>query len=274
MPFWSVACSVAAAAAVSCRWASSQTTTPPKVLTWPGGFNLCVSRLVFLAVNVGTLCWSYLKLSHVEVCSEDGDRCLQFSGAMQFSTFTRWSWMLQGLYYCIALFASISPQADGSSSSFSLQRAAQILFQMSFGTAMLVTTVTYTVLVPGAVLINHPPHRAGNIEILLSPQGHIMHSLNTVFIVSEMLLCRRQKFPGIGMWVSDLIYGVLWCLAYVMFEWIFHWRTGLWHYPFLDYHKASAEAAHLVLVAVFVAFWYAGSRITGSSEAAASEHKD
>jgi hypothetical protein len=41
--------------------------------------------------------------------------------------------------------------------------------------------ITYTVLVPSALLLRDsmPAYEHGPIEILLSPQGHIMHSLNT-----------------------------------------------------------------------------------------------
>ena len=43
------------------------------------------------------------------------------------------------------------------------------------------TFITYTILVPVALLVrdSQPAHQQGAFEILLSPQGHIMHSLNT-----------------------------------------------------------------------------------------------
>merc|ERR1712139_338181 len=107
-------------------------------------------------------------------CSEDGKHCLQFAGRMQLTTFTRWCFLLQGVYYWLSMAENLHPI---------LARVNQVLFGLSFSSALLVTLVTYGVLVPAALLIDHPPHMHGNIQILMSPQGHIMHSMNTVFIV-------------------------------------------------------------------------------------------
>ena len=43
------------------------------------------------------------------------------------------------------------------------------------------TVITYSIWVPVALLVrdSQPAHQQGAFEILLSPQGHIMHSLNT-----------------------------------------------------------------------------------------------
>jgi len=177
---------------------------------------------------------------------------------------------MQGLYYSVAMLAALAP-AKTSGGSAVLQRAAQILFQVSLGAALLVTTVTYSVLVPGSTLIEHPPHRQGNISVLLSPQGHIMHALNTIFILIEMSQCRRQGFP-IGIWLRDLPFGVLFCVSYLVFEWIFYSYTGFWHYPFLDYDKPFAEVSHLALVGAFVAFWYVGTWF--NTDEANRKHKD
>jgi len=174
---------------------------------------------------------------------------MRFSGAMQFSTFTRWCWMLQGLYYLVALASCAVPR---------LVRLAQVLFGMSVATAFLVTAVVYMVLVPGALFMEQPPHRKGSIQLLFSAQGHIMHCLNAVFIIIDFTVSPHAQ----QMCMADLPYGVLFGGVYVVFEWIFHARTGMWHYPFLDYDKNLAEVAYLLLFLAFVAFWWIGSQVT------------
>eukprot|EP00927_Polykrikos_kofoidii_P067080 TRINITY_DN62606_c0_g1_i1.p1 TRINITY_DN62606_c0_g1~~TRINITY_DN62606_c0_g1_i1.p1 ORF type:complete len:264 (-),score=20.64 TRINITY_DN62606_c0_g1_i1:47-838(-) len=254
MPLWSVACTACSGSIIACLWAASasQPAMPP-MRPWPSaGRCHTVLRLAFIVAIVSTMGWSLSALSDILVCSEGGDSCLRFTGGMQFSTFTRWCWMLQGFYYIVALVAAgPAPQ---------LARLAQVLFEISLATALLVSFVTYTVLVPGALLVDQPSYRRGSVEILLSYQGHIMHSMNTVFIFTELTVCR----PRCRVWLQDLPYGILFLLMYLVFEWIFHAKTGMWHYPFLDYNKAVAVPAHVMLLFTFVCFWHAGIRVTGS----------
>eukprot|EP00966_Prymnesium_polylepis_P102018 2362763-Prymnesium_polylepis.1 len=118
-------------------------------------------RCCFVANIIATMVWSWLTLQDVVLCNDAGDRCFSFTGWVQVSTFTRWSWMLQGLYFaCANLRLPIARQ----------------LFGVSLSSAMLVTIMVYAVLVPGAWLRPQPAHLAGNIAVLTSPQGHIMHS--------------------------------------------------------------------------------------------------
>mmetsp|Transcript_6232 Transcript_6232/g.14270 ORF Transcript_6232/g.14270 Transcript_6232/m.14270 type:complete len:142 (-) Transcript_6232:107-532(-) len=139
------------------------------------------------------------------------------------------------------------------------------MFEVSMVSAFLVTSVTYTVLVPGALFVEQPSSRRGAVEILLSPQGHVMHSLNTVFILTDFAVsrCKRQVF------MQDVIFGILWSFSFAVFEWVFHSRTGLWHYPFMDYNRPTAELAYIGLAAVFFGFWRLAALVT----APASEGK-
>ena len=136
------------------------------------------------------------------------------------------------------------------------QRAVQVLFSISLASAILVTTVSYGILVPSVLLLPQPPHRQGGIVILLSPQGHIMHSLNLAFMLCDMWLGRQTMQP------RDLHFGAYWILAYTLFEWCFHSFTGMWHYPFMNYNKPFAPVAYAALYAVFVAYWLLGCRLS------------
>merc|ERR1712008_375192 len=106
------------------------------------------------------LMWSMRNLSHLELCDDSGQHCMRFEGAVQFSTFTRWSWMVEGLYFvCANLhYAGVLPA-----------RLTQVLFGISMASAFMVTTITYIILVPGTILIPQPAHKQGAISILLSP---------------------------------------------------------------------------------------------------------
>ena len=59
-------------------------------------------------------------------------------------------------------------------------------------------------------------------------------------------------------------------LRYLLFEWVFHSRTGLFHYPFLDYTASTAEIAHVALVLFGHANWRFGCFI--SAKLAAKLH--
>merc|ERR1712216_231802 len=117
----------------------------------------------------------------------------------------------------------------------------------------------------GALLMKHPSHKQGHIEILLSPAGHIMHLCNTVFILCEMKLSQQT------MQQADIALGVYYGLSYCLFEWLFHHYTGAWHYPFLDYNARFAWIAYLVLFGIFSGYWLLGCRITAAH--ASKQHR-
>jgi hypothetical protein len=50
-------------------------------------------RVAFITCICATLVTSLMYLSHVRICKPSGEPCFNFEGAIQFSTFTRWSWM-------------------------------------------------------------------------------------------------------------------------------------------------------------------------------------
>merc|ERR1711918_90676 len=153
-------------------------------------------------------------LSHHKLCDDSGEYCMQFEGAIQFSTFTRWSWMLEGVYFLAANLHDVGLLPP---------RLTHSLFGVSLASAFMVTSITYTVLVPGALLIPQPDHKQGAIAVLLSPSGHVMHSLNTLFILTDAKLSEQS------MQRKDITLGACWALLYLLFEWVFHYHTGAWH---------------------------------------------
>jgi hypothetical protein len=176
---------------------------------------------------------------------------MQFEGWVQFSTFTRWCWILEGVYFTAA---NVAHYVRGPATS----RIAQILFGVATASAMMVTTVTYGVLVPGALLIPMPEHRQGSIEVLLSWQGHTMHSANSLFMICDTYLSKQS------MQRKDMIYGIGWGISYVLFEWVFYAYTDAWHYPFMNYNAPFAVVIYAVLLGVFSLYWYIGCKASDS----------
>jgi hypothetical protein len=213
----------------------------------------CGIRCLFLVAIFATFVSSRRSLSHLRICDDTGEHCLQFQGAVQFSTFTRWSYMLEGAYFLAANLRHVGLMPA---------RGVEVLFGTAMASAILVTTVTYGVLVPGAMLLPQPPHREGAITVLLSKEGHFMHSMNLVFMAVDAWLSKQT------MRSSDMQFGVFWAVAYVLFEWVFFRATGLWHYPFMDYTKPFAPVIYAVLGGVFAWYWQLGCKFTSRLHAA------
>jgi hypothetical protein len=191
-------------------------------------------------------------LNHVDICDEEGNRCIKFAGAVQFSTFTRWSWIIQGVYYAAANLNDFGVLP---------QRLPQMLFGISLSSAFMVTSVTYCILVPGALLLPQPAHRQGAITILLSPSGHTMHLCNTAFIMTDMLLSKQS------MQLADMYFGVGYVLSYLLFEILFHSYTGCWHYPFMNYNLPFASATYVFFFTVYCGYWMLGCRVSATNTA-------
>jgi hypothetical protein len=191
-------------------------------------------------------------LSHLDICNEEGNNCIKYAGAVQFSTFTRWSWMIQGVYYAAA---------NLNDSGVLRPRLLQLLFGISVSSAFMVTSVTYCVLVPSALLLPQPAHKQGAITILLSPAAHTMHLCNTAFIVTDMILSKQT------MQLADMYVGFGYLLSYVIFEFIFYFYTGNWHYPFMNYNLPFAYATYGVLLAVYCGCWMLGCRVSAMNTA-------
>ena len=67
------------------------------------GRGLSWARWLFAANIPCCIAWSYFgPLSKTLMCGDDGAACVAFTGLTQFSTFTRWSFLLQGVYFVLA----------------------------------------------------------------------------------------------------------------------------------------------------------------------------
>jgi hypothetical protein len=84
-------------------WSQRQAPQVPLAANPPVSSGLaCGMRSVFMAAIVTHFVSSWYSLSHLELCSDNGFDCVQFHGFIQFSTFTRWSYILIGIYFVAA----------------------------------------------------------------------------------------------------------------------------------------------------------------------------
>ena len=168
---------------------------------------------------------------------------------MKVSTFTRCCWLLEGAYFLLASCSHFYPYPV-------LSRITEIIFGVVTASAILVTTVTYGVLVPGAMFLSVPKHLAGDLQDMYSWESHSMHIANSVFMLIEAKLSKRE------MKAKDSVYGMIWGVTWVIHEWIFYQYTRMWHYPFMDYNAPLAPVVYTALLAALMMYWYLGCRVT------------
>ncbi|KAL1522611.1 hypothetical protein AB1Y20_017594 [Prymnesium parvum] len=239
-PLWLVLQVVLLGGAAAYIAAAYGAVKPQTSLAPPSTYVVAV-RWAFVANIVFTMIWSFITLSDVVLCNDSGDRCFTFSGWAQFTSFTRWCWILQGVYFVSANLGL---------------RCARVLFSVSLSSALLVTSFVYLVLIPGALLRPQPGHKAGNVALLVSTQAHIMHLCNTLQLLWDLWFAKTYTAQ-----LSDAQYSIAWGLMYVVFEWIFHHYSGMWHYPFLDFTKPFSSLSYTGVLCTSVATCAAASKL-------------
>lgn len=111
-----------------------------------------------------------------------GGATVTLRGAGRFTTFTVWCFVTQGIYFCLASFCTIWAGLGGWPLP-GVAAATWVLFEVSLPMALLVTTVSTFVLFPAA-------ERSGSdaLAIMRRWPALVMHNLNVVFMVLELLL--------------------------------------------------------------------------------------
>src|SRR5262249_53078819 len=114
--------------------------------------------------------------------------------------------------------------------------ATLVLFEVSYPMRILVTAVVTFVLLPVAHGYNQPMSRMFGWRPLMMHNGNVL----------MMQLAMLSAPPPVTL--AHLPYAVLFGCCYAIFAWYWFWRTGVFYYFFLDYHRPYAVVAYLGLL--------------------------
>jgi hypothetical protein len=127
--------------------------------------------------------------------------------------------------------------------------ATLVLFEVSYPMSILVTVVVTFVLAPAAYRHNHPTGR------MFGWRGLMMHNGNVLMMQFAML----SAPPPVTL--AHLPYAVLFGCCYTIFAWCWFWRTRVFYYFFLDYHRPYAAVTYLGLLATLAMLYGFGCLI-------------
>ncbi|KAJ8598269.1 hypothetical protein CTAYLR_005985 [Chrysophaeum taylorii] len=174
------------------------------------------------------------------------NRTVYLSGGDRLSTFTMLTWLLQTVYFLLATTATALRLTEKS--VFFPFELVHIVFEVTWASSHLVTTVTTYVLVPSAL-----QRQTGDIP-LLQPDQLIMHNANVLAANIDACLSKMRLVP------HHAGAAALWCVSYVIFTFAWGSSRGWVPYFFLDYTLPLRHvlANYLGLLFVALAFFFFG----------------
>lgn len=156
----------------------------------------------------------------------------------RWTTFTVWCFTLLFSYFALAAYCSGAVLVGGGAAVPSVVvLATLILFEVSYPMSLLVTAVVTCVLIPGARRHHYPLDRLFRWRPLMMHNGNVL----------MMQLAMLSAPPPITL--AHLPYAVLFGCCYAIFSWYWFWRTRVFYYFFLDYHRPYAILVYLGLLA-------------------------
>ena len=187
----------------------------------------------------------------IDVLTRGVVHTLHLKHATRFSVFTVWSWVLQGLYFLLACLCTLSvPSKHNTVLLFTLPKPllilTQILFEVSFAIAYLVTVVVTFVLIPGTRSRNMPTDNFFQFLPVL------FHNANVLFMLGEVLL------NNVTIEVNHLPFVVLYGSCYVVFSWFWFHYKGVFYYFFMDYDAPHAWLWFICLLIAVAIFYFIG----------------
>ena len=166
----------------------------------------------------------------------------------RFTTFTVWSWLLQGIYFTLSAYISASHLSLvplNRELAQSVLDSTWVLYEVCLSTSILITVVVTFVLFPVAI-------KAGSEKLLLYNDALLMHNANIIFMVSELILTAVPVNP------FHFVFAILWGALYVVFSWFWLGSTGVVYYFFLDYRKPRTALYIIGLIAALSVFYFLG----------------
>jgi hypothetical protein len=156
----------------------------------------------------------------------------------RWTTFTLWCFTLLFFYFTLATYCTGAAfVGHGDIVPSGVIMATLVLFEVSYPMSILVTAIVTFVLIPVAYRHNYP------IGQMFGWRPLMLHNGNVLMMQRAML----SAPPPITL--AHLPYAVLFGCCYIIFAWCGFWRTGVFYYFFLDYHRPDAVLAYLGLLA-------------------------
>jgi hypothetical protein len=177
-------------------------------------------------------------------------RMMKLSGLSRFTTFTVWSWVVQGIYFFSVVSCSVLQSNPTTSQHWvlpGLRFWSWVLFEISLAVSILVSLVVTYVLYPFAVKAKV------DFSLFFEWPSLAMHNLNLVFMAVELLI---NSFPSVNPWHAP--YGIFYGLTYVAFAWLWEFNGGVFYYFFLNYSHKRAIIFHIGLVLALYIFFFIG----------------
>jgi len=184
----------------------------------------------------------------------ESEKIVKLHGLSRLTTFTVWSWMLQGFYFTFAtlcsfvkLYPSVFSSDMHSNCSDYMSPLAFILFEISFPVAFLVSSVVTFVLIPFERK-NSPATFDGYFLF----HNLLMHNANIIFMTVEFFA--NDLHFTFHHYVYMLIYG----LSYIIFSWGWKKYCNILYYFFLDYERKDAVFWHIGLLLGLLVLFFSG----------------
>jgi hypothetical protein len=209
---------------------------------------LVLFRFACAAVALYTLLCVYCDHEGLELRYRDAKVHLRRHS--RWTAFTLWCFTLLFFYFTLAAYCSSATFVGRSDVvPSSVVMATLILFEVSYPMSILVTAVVTFVLVPVACRNNHPMGRMFGWRPLMMHNGNVL----------MMQLAMLSAPPPITL--AHLPYAVLFGCCYAIFAWFWFWRTRVFYYFFLDYHRPYAVFTYLGLLATLAMLYGLGCLI-------------
>ena len=205
-------------------------------------------RFACAAVALYTLLCVYCDREVLEL--RYGDATVSLRRHSRWSTFTLWCFTLLFFYFTLAAYCSGAAFVGrGDVVPSYIMTATLVLFEVNYPMSILVTAIVTFVLVPVARRHNDP------IDNMFRWRSLMMHNGNVLMMQLAML----SAPPPVTL--AHLPYAMLFGCCYAVFAWYWFWRTRVFYYFFLDYHRPYAVVIYLGLLAFLTMLYGLGCLI-------------
>lgn len=208
-------------------------------------------------------------------------KCYLLHGLARFTTFTTWSWLLLGVYFHLAVIATMvamrtRPSSTRRGRAGSFPFLLWILYESVFSVSLLVCIVVEAVLVPslkreiartGGSSSTWNDENAGDelqsfsseerLKAFYSRAVFSMHNVNVLMMLIELLM-NRFRFNASHSAFVVLLLGI----PYWLFSVYWFRLTGVYYYFFIDHRKPIAWIGVTATMIATQSFFFLGQALS------------